>query len=164
MELPWDKLDVATWSWQKVLGGEAAHGMLVLSPRAVERLESYTPPWPLPKLFRMTAKGKLNEGIFRGETINTPSMLCVEDILDALGWAEQAGGLPGLIARSAANLAAVESWVASSSWAGFLAEAEALRSPTSIGLSIVDPVFRSEEHTSELQSLMRISYAVFCLK
>ncbi len=143
MELPWDKLDVVTWSWQKVLGGEAAHGMLVLSPRAVERLESYTPPWPLPKLFRMTSKGKLNEGIFKGETINTPSMLCVEDILDALGWAERIGGLPGLIGRCRANLAAIEKWVAASSWAGFLAEDEAIRSPTSICLSFVDPAFRA---------------------
>ncbi|EDP62286.1 phosphoserine aminotransferase [alpha proteobacterium BAL199] len=141
MDLPWDKLDVVTWSWQKVLGGEAAHGMLALSPRAVERLESYTPPWPLPKLFRMTSKGKLNEGIFKGETINTPSMLCVEDILDALGWAESIGGLPGLIKRSEANLAAIEKWVALSSWAGFLAKDKALRSPTSICLSFVDPAF-----------------------
>jgi len=141
MELPWDKLDVVTWSWQKVLGGEAAHGMLALSPRAVERLESYTPPWPLPKLFRMTKGGKLNEGIFKGETINTPSMLCVEDILDALGWAERVGGLKGLIARSEASLAAIEAWVAKSSWAGFLAEDKAIRSPTSICLSIVDPAF-----------------------
>ncbi len=143
MELPWDKLDVVTWSWQKVLGGEAAHGMLALSPRAVERLESYTPPWPLPKLFRLTSKGKLNEGIFRGETINTPSMLCVEDILDALGWAERVGGLAGLIARTEANLAAVEAWVASSSWAGFLAADKAIRSPTSICLSIGDPAFKA---------------------
>ncbi len=147
MELPWDKLDVVTWSWQKVLGGEAAHGMLVLSPRAVERLESYTPPWPLPKLFRMTSKGKLNEGIFKGETINTPSMLCVEDILDALGWAERIGGLPGLIGRCRANLAAIEKWVAASSWAGFLAEDEAIRSPTSICLSFVDPAFRASSPT-----------------
>ncbi|MEQ9330906.1 phosphoserine transaminase [Thalassobaculum sp.] len=143
MELPWDKLDVVTWSWQKVLGGEAAHGMLALSPRAVERLETYTPAWPLPKLFRMTAKGKLNEGIFKGETINTPSMLCVEDILDALGWAERVGGLQGLIGRSEANLAAIEAWVAESSWAGFLAEDKAIRSPTSICLSIVDPAFKA---------------------
>ena len=141
LELPWDKLDVVTWSWQKALGGEAAHGMLALSPRAVARLESYTPPWPMPKLFRMTSKGKLNEGIFRGETINTPSMLCAEDMLDALRWAEQAGGLKGLIARSAANLAAVERWVAASSWAGFLAGDPATRSPTSICLTIVDPAF-----------------------
>jgi phosphoserine aminotransferase len=141
MDLPWDKIDVATWSWQKVLGGEAAHGMLVLSPRAVARLESYTPAWPLPKLFRMTKGGKLNEGIFKGETINTPSMLAVADVLDALRWAEGLGGLPGLIARSEANLATIEHWVDASDWAGFLAEEKSVRSNTSICLSITDPSF-----------------------
>ena len=141
MRLPWDKLDVVTWSWQKALGGEAAHGMLALSPRAVERLESYAPPWPLPKVFRLTEKGKLNEGIFRGETINTPSMLCVEDAIDSLRWAESVGGLDGLVARAEGNLAAVARWVEDSSWARFLAEKPATRSCTSIQLSIADPWF-----------------------
>jgi len=141
MRLPWDKLDVVTWSWQKALGGEAAHGMLALSPRAVERLESYTPPWPLPKLFRLTEKGKLIEGIFRGETINTPSMLCVEDALDSLRWAESVGGLDALVARAEGNLAAVAGWVECSSWARFLAEDPATWSCTSIQLSIADPWF-----------------------
>src|SRR5438876_10522967 len=141
MRLPWDKLDVATWSWQKSLGGEAGHGMLALSPRAVERLESYTPPWPLPKLFRLTAKGKLIEGVFRGETINTPSMLCVEDALDSLRWAESVGGLDGLVARAEGNLAAVAAWVEHASWPRFLAEDPATRSCTSIQLSIADPWF-----------------------
>ncbi len=141
MDLAWDKLDVVTWSWQKVLGGEAAHGMLALSPRAVERLETYTPPWPLPKLFRLTSKGKISEGIFKGETINTPSMLCVEDAVDGLRWAERIGGLPALIGRSEANLAAVAAWVAKSDWAGFLAEDPAIRSCTSICLKITAPWF-----------------------
>ena len=131
MRLPWDKLDVATWSWQKSLGGEAGHGMLALSPRAVERLESYTPPWPLPKLFRLTAKGRLIEGVFRGETINTPSMLCVEDALDSLKWAEAIGGLDGLAARSEESLAAIKAWVETSSWTRFLAEDPATISSTS---------------------------------
>jgi phosphoserine aminotransferase len=141
MELPWDKLDVVTWSWQKVLGGEAAHGMLALSPRAVQRLENYTPPWPLPKIFRLTSKGKLSEGIFKGETINTPSMLCVEDALDSLRWAERVGGLQGLIARCESNLAVVADWVARSTWADFLAEDPATRSCTSICLKITAPWF-----------------------
>jgi phosphoserine aminotransferase len=141
MALPWDKLDVVTWSWQKVLGGEAAHGMLALSPRAVERLESYSPAWPLPKLFRLTSKGKVAEGIFKGDTINTPSMLCVEDAVDGLRWAERIGGLQALIARSEANLAAVAAWVARSDWAGFLAEDAATRSCTSICLKITAPWF-----------------------
>ncbi|HVY16709.1 MAG TPA: phosphoserine transaminase [Rhodopila sp.] len=141
MDLAWDKLDVVTWSWQKVLGGEAAHGMLALSPRAVERLETYTPPWPLPKIFRLTAKGKLNEGIFKGETINTPSMLCVEDAIDGLLWAQKIGGLPALIARSEANLAAVAAWVETSDWADFLAEEPVTRSCTSICLKITAPWF-----------------------
>ena len=135
MDLPWQKLDVVTWSWQKVLGGEAAHGMLVLSPRAVERLESYVPPWPLPKIFRLTSKGKLNEGVFKGETINTPSMICVEDQLDALKWAEKIGGLPALIRRSEENLAIVARWVEKTGWARFLAEDPAVRSCTSICLA-----------------------------
>jgi phosphoserine aminotransferase len=141
MRLPWDKLDVVTWSWQKALGGEAAHGMLALSPRAVERLESYTPPWPMPKLFRLTSKGRLIEGIFQGETINTPSMLCVEDAIDSLKWAEAVGGLDGLVARAEGNLAAVAAWEERSSWAKFLAEDPATRSCTSIQLAIVDPWF-----------------------
>ena len=141
MALPYAKLDVVTWSWQKVLGGEAAHGMLALSPRAVTRLETYKPAWPLPKIFRLTKGGKLIDGIFAGETINTPSMLCVEDALDALRWAEATGGLPGLIARSQANLAAMSRWIAQSNWAAFLAETEACRSSTSICLKIVAPWF-----------------------
>ena len=141
MALPWDKLDVATFSWQKSLGGEAAHGMIVLSPRAIERLESHTPPWPVPKIFRLTKKGALDEAIFTGSTINTPSMLAVEDMLDALRWARETGGLDALIARSAANLAAVERWVADSDWAGFLAEAAGTRSSTSICLKITDGWF-----------------------
>jgi phosphoserine aminotransferase len=141
MRLPWDKLDVATWSWQKSLGGEGGHGMLALSPRAVERLESYTPPWPLPKLSRLTAKGKLIEGVFRGETINTPSMLCVEDALDSLKWAESVGGLDGLIARSERNLKTLAAWVGHCSWADFLAEDPATVSCTSPQFKITDPWF-----------------------
>ncbi|HEX3984307.1 MAG TPA: phosphoserine transaminase [Acidisoma sp.] len=136
MDLPWDKLDVVTWSWQKVLGGEAAHGMLALSPRAVERLETFKPDRPLPKIFRMTKGGKLIDGIFDGETINTPSMLCVEDALDGLRWAESVGGLKGLVARSEANLAALSRWVAESNWASFLAEVPSIRSSTSICLAV----------------------------
>ncbi len=139
MALPWDKLDVTTFSWQKVLGGEAAHGMLILSPRAVERLESYTPPWPLPKIFRLTKGGKLIEGIFRGETINTPSMLAVEDYLQALDWAEGIGGLPALIARAEANAAAVAGFVQARDWIANLAEDPATASTTSVCLKFTDP-------------------------
>jgi phosphoserine aminotransferase len=139
MELPWEKLDVVTWSWQKVLGGEGGHGMLVLSPRAVERLETYKPSWPLPKLFRMTKGGKLIEGIFVGETINTPSMLAVEDALDSLRWAKSIGGLPELLRRSKSNLQAIVDWQSSSKWCGFLARNEKIRSNTSICLEITAP-------------------------
>lgn len=141
MDVDWSKLDVVTYSWQKVLGGEAQHGVIVLSPRAVERLETYQPPRPLPKLFRMTEKGKLIEGIFKGDTINTPSMLCVEDALDGLKWAESIGGLSGLINRSEANLAAITKWVEQSNWAAFLAETPEIRSCTSICLKITDEWF-----------------------
>jgi phosphoserine aminotransferase len=138
-DLPWAKLDVTTFSWQKVLGGEAAHGMIVLSPRAVERLETYKPAWPLPKIFRMTSGGKLSEGIFKGETINTPSMLCVEDYLDALAWAEEIGGLEGLVARANRNLGLIAGWVVKTPWAEFLAEDSRAMSNTSVCLKIVDP-------------------------
>ncbi|MBW2268367.1 MAG: phosphoserine transaminase [Deltaproteobacteria bacterium] len=141
MELAWDKLDVVTWSWQKVLGGEAAHGMLALSPRAIERLESFTPSWPIPKVFRLAKNGKLIGGIFEGSTINTPSLLCVEDALDGLAWAERNGGNKGLIARSEANLAEVAAWVERTSWVDFLAADPATRSCTSICLAIVAPEF-----------------------
>jgi len=137
--LDWGKLDVVTFSWQKALGGEAAHGMLILSPRAIARLESYTPPWPLPKIFRMTKGGKLIEGIFQGETINTPSMLCVEDYIDALEWAKSIGGLPALRARADGNAQVIADWVARSTWIDFLAREPASRSNTSVCLKVVDP-------------------------
>jgi len=137
--LDWPKLDVATFSWQKALGGEAAHGMLILSPRAVARLESHKPAWPLPKIFRMTKGGKLNEAIFEGETINTPSMLCVEDYLDTLAWAKSVGGLDALIARADANTKAIADWVRGTPWVDFLAKDSATRSNTSVCLKVVDP-------------------------
>ncbi len=135
-DMPWDKLDVTTFSWQKVLGGEGAHGILILGPRAVERLESYTPAWPLPKIFRMTKGGKLIEGIFKGETINTPSMLAVEDVIFALEWAQSLGGLDGLMARSNANSAALDKIVADRDWLGHLAADPATRSRTSVCLTV----------------------------
>jgi phosphoserine aminotransferase len=142
-KLDWAKLDVVTFSWQKALGGEAAHGVLILSPRAAERLESYSPAWPMPKIFRMTKGGKLIEGIFEGETINTPSMLCVEDYIDALNWAKSIGGLDGLVARADANTKVLADWVARSGWAAFLAKDEAIRSNTSVCLKVVDPAIVS---------------------
>ena len=141
MELPWNKLDVVTFSWQKVLGGEAAHGMLILGPRAVERLEIHIPPWPLPKIFRLTKGGKLSDGPFKGETINTPSMLCVEDYLDTLAWAKSVGGLPGLIERVNRNANIIEGWVRQTAWVDYVAREDANRSTTSVCLSIVDDWF-----------------------
>ena len=157
MALPYDKLDVVTWSWQKALGGEAAHGMIALSPRAVARLESYQPAWPLPKVFRLTSGGTLNEGIFRGETINTPSMLCAEDALDGLRWAERIGGLPALIARSEANLAAVAAWVAATPWVDFLAADPATRSCTSICLRIAAPWFTRLDADRQFKAARRLA-------
>ncbi len=160
MELPYDKLDVVTWSWQKVLGGEAAHGMLALGPRAVERLESYTPEWPLPKVFRLTKGGKLNEGIFKGETINTPSMLAVEDALDGLAWAEDIGGLKALIARSMANAQALAAWVQSRDWIDFLASDPKTRSNTSVCLKIVDPWFQGLTGEAQAAAVKRLAALV----
>jgi phosphoserine aminotransferase len=160
MKLPWPKLDVVTWSWQKVLGGEAGHGMLALSPRAVERLLTYKPAWPLPKIFRLTSGGKLTEGIFKGETINTPSMLCVEDALDGLRWAERIGGLPALIARSEANLGVIAEWVAARDWIDFLAEDPATISCTSICLKITAPWFAALDAAGQAEAAKRIASAL----
>jgi phosphoserine aminotransferase len=157
MDLPWDKLDVTTFSWQKVLGGEAAHGMLVLSPNAIARLESYTPHWPLPKIFRLTKGGKLVDGIFEGETINTPSMLALEDYLDALAWAENLGGLKALIARADANLAVIARWVRESGWADFLAKEQGTRSNTSVCLKIVDPWFLSQNDDAQADIAKKVA-------
>lgn len=143
MDLPWEKLDVTTFSWQKVMGGEGAHGIIILSPRAVERLENYSPAWPLPKIFRMTKNGKLIEGIFKGATINTPSMLCVEDYLDTLNWGEEVGGLNGLIKRSEDNLAVLKAWVDHTDWVDFLAIDPATVSNTSVCLKISADWFQS---------------------
>ncbi len=153
MDVAWRKLDVVTWSWQKVLGGEAAHGMLALSPRAVARLESFTPQRPLPKIFRLTKKGKLDAAIFEGSTINTPSMLCVEDALDGLAWAEGAGGLAGLIARSESNLAAIHAWVDRTPWVAFLARDAATRSCTSICLQIADDWFAAQAPDAQRKTI-----------
>lgn len=157
MDIPWDKIDVATYSWQKALGGEAQHGMLILSPRAVERLESYTPPWPLPKIFRMTKGGKLIEGIFKGETINTPSMIAVEDVLDALIWAERIGGRRAMIARAEENLAAIAGWVEKTNWIEFLAAEPSQRSATSVCLEIVDPAVSALDAGEKVQVVKRLA-------
>ena len=156
MALPWDRLDVVTWSWQKALGGEAAHGMIALSPRALTRLAEHVPAWPVPKLFRLAVGGRVNAGVFQAETINTPSMLCVEDALDGLRWAERMGGLPALIARSEANLAVVERWVAASDWAAFLA-APAVRSCTSICLRVVSPWFTALDRAGQVRASRRMA-------
>ena len=155
MPVDWSKVDVLTYSWQKCLGGEAAHGILVLSPRAVERIESYDPPWPLPKIFRLKKGGKLNRAIFKGDTINTPSMLCVEDYLDALAWARQIG-LDGLIERTRANVAVIEQWIAQTDWIDFLAESEAIRSHTSVCLKITNKKFQAlsdEDKTTFIKNI-----------
>ena len=160
MALPWDRLDAVTWSWQKVLGGEAAHGMLALSPRAVARLESHRPAWPLPKIFRLTSGGKVNRAIFEGTTINTPSMLCVEDAIDSLRWAERVGGLPALIAHAETNLAAVAAWVAARPWIDFLAETPDTRSTTSICLKIVDPWFLGLDEARQRAAIKRLTGSI----
>ena len=154
--LDWPKLDVVTFSWQKALGSEAGHGMLVLSPRAVERLETYKPVWPLPKIFRMTKGGKLNEGIFVGETINTPSMLCVEDYLDALNWAKSVGGLKALMARANANLKVLEDWQAKTPWINFLAKTPAIRSNTSVCMTVTDPAVASLTSDAQIDFIKKM--------
>ena len=141
IDIPWNKIDIATYSWQKVLGGEAGHGMLILSPRAIDRLNTYQPPWPIPKIFRITKNNKINEGIFKGDTINTPSMICVEDALDGLKWSESIGGLDTLIKRSKDNFSVIEKWVNKTNWVEFLAKEQLFRSTTSVCLKIVDKNF-----------------------
>src|ERR1700690_3536793 len=155
-QLDWSKLDVVTFSWQKALGGEAAHGMLVLSPRAVARLEGYKPAWPLPKIFRMTKGGKLNEGIFEGETINTPSMLCVEDYLDALNWAKSVGGLKALMARADKNLKVLADWQAKTPWIDFLARTPAIRSNTSVCMKVTDPAIASLTSDAQIDFIKKM--------
>jgi len=157
MDLPWAKLDVTTYSWQKVLGGEGAHGILILGPRAVERLETHAPPWPLPKIFRLTKDGALIDGVFVGETINTPSMLCVEDALDGLEWAKSVGGLPGLIARSERNAAAIARWVEDTAWLDYLAVDPATRSNTSVCLALVDPAVAELDAGTQRDIVKRIA-------
>ncbi len=157
MPLPWDKLDVVTWSWQKVLGGEAAHGMIALSPRAVARLESHKPSWPLPKIFQLTKGGKLIDGIFKGDTINTPSMLATEDAIDGLRWAESIGGLDALIARSNANLIAIAAWVDKTPWVDFLARDAAARSSTSVCLKLADPAFAKLDNAGALKLIDKMT-------
>ena len=157
MPLPWDKLDVVTWSWQKVLGGEAAHGMIALSPRAVARLESHKPSWPLPKIFQLTKGGKLIDGIFKGDTINTPSMLAAEDAIDGLRWAESIGGLDALIARSNANLIAIAAWVDKTPWVDFLARDAATRSSTSVCLKLTDPAFAKLDNAAALKLIDKLA-------
>src|SRR5919107_5881894 len=157
MDLPWDKLDVVTWSWQKVLGGEAQHGMLVLSPRAVERLESYKPAWPMPKIFRLTKDGKISEGVFKGETINTPSMLAVEDAIDGLEWAQSGGGVPGPIPPAGKNLAALADWVAKTPWIDFLPVDPAIRSCTSICMRITDPEITALDQATQADVAKKVA-------
>ncbi len=160
MEMAWDKIDVVTWSWQKVLGGEGAHGMIALSPRAVKRLCEYTPNWPMPKIFQLAKGGKLIEGIFKGETINTPSMLCVEDALDGLNWAASVGGIKGLVKRSEANLAALTKWVENTPWIDFLAEDKATRSCTSICFKIVDPNYLKQTPEAQAEIAKKLASAL----
>ena len=154
--MPWHKLDVITYSWQKVLGGEAQHGILILSPRAVERLESDKPTWPIPKLFRLTKEGKLNKAIFEGETINTPSMLCVEDALDAMAWARSVGGVKGLAARTQANFKAMNDWVARTPWIEFLCTDASLRSPTSICLKLANTDLSADDQAAFCKKIVAL--------
>lgn len=157
MDIPWEKTDVVTWSWQKAMGGEAAHGMLVLSPRAVERIESYDPPWPLPKIFRMKKKGKLNEEIFEGVTINTPSMLCIEDALDGLKWAGREGNVAGLLARVDANFNTLSAWVEGADWIDFICADPAARSTTSVVLVVTDPWFAALDEDQQRAGIKKLT-------
>jgi phosphoserine aminotransferase len=156
MSVDWSKVDVLTYSWQKCLGGEAAHGVLVLSPRAAARIASYDPPWPLPKVFRLKKKGAVDKAIFDGDTINTPSMLCVEDALDGLAWAEREGGLPALVRRSEQNLATLAAWVERTPWVDFLARDPRTRSCTSICLQIVDPRFLAQDESGRAKIVKKL--------
>ena len=157
MDIPWEKTDVVTWSWQKAMGGEAAHGMLVLSPRAFERIENYDPPWPLPKIFRMKKKGKLMEDVFEGVTINTPSMLCIEDALDGLKWAEREGNVKGLLERVTANYSALSAWVEGADWIDFICADSAARSTTSVVLVVTDPWFTGLDEDQQRAGIKKLT-------